>query len=849
MASQETVSEASVCSNSKLEALNNFLMFSGASPVKEHKEQITSASYRTQQRYIAKAKECIEHLFSTICPGDEGFLRSAVFGVNSVQEDITRSTTLDTLVDIYNSAESWTLQRQILSIIIQQHSFDSIQKLIPDVTRYKYDKAREHSEAFGVGEPVRPFKQSREKFDADQLDHFIDFITNGHVIKDQPLGEKTLKLTTGEIIKIPSVIRSLTPTSVIQQYIALCKEENVKPLGTSTMYKLLDDCSAMLRRSVEGLDNFVMDGCRAFQELESTLDCSQLPQSALIHLREGLRHAKRYLKSEFKMHVEKESSVPDHCISYALSITGDECFGEVCLHDEHNHNSICIDCEKMDNTLNQMKTFAESQTWRNEDATMYMVEEAIIAIRKWKAHILRSKNQERARKFITDQMTDEDVLVTCDWAMKFLPKKYREGQIDWFAKRGINWHISVSLLKKASSFSTVTHVHLFESPTQQDASVTTNILIDVAKDLMKCKPTLKNIHFVSDNAGCYKSSSTLVMLHKELPENVKSYNFSEAQNGKGPCDRRAAHIKGVIRRYINEGHDVTTATQMKLAIDREEKEELKVKVVSTVNLVDLKPNKVSIPAISTLYNFCYNSEGLNVWKAFSVGKGKMLPWSALGLPTKSTELKTILDWKEDGICERNLIIENSMEETKEESAKRIFQCPKENCYKSFSTPQAVDSHILLGDCSGVYIKRNLYDSAKVLYAGKLQNLFPSKEVSMPAETNPEENANLKLKEGWAMKESKKKSLFNERQKEFIKEKFAIGKVTGNKVDPFLAAKEMREMGSFTREEFLTGQQIASYFCRLHAADRNISSEDYASAKAEQEDEDMRSSVKKILFKE
>lgn len=31
----------------------------------------------------------------------------------------------------------------------------------------------------------------------------------------------------------------------------------------------------------------------------------------------------------------------------------------------------------------------------------------------------------------------------------------------------------------------------------------------------------------------------------------------------GPCDRRASHVKSIIRRYINEGHDVTTAQQMK----------------------------------------------------------------------------------------------------------------------------------------------------------------------------------------------------------------------------------------------------------------------------------------------
>ena len=32
----------------------------------------------------------------------------------------------------------------------------------------------------------------------------------------------------------------------------------------------------------------------------------------------------------------------------------------------------------------------------------------------------------------------------------------------------------------------------------------------------------------------------------------------------GPCDRRASHIKSVIKRYINEGHDVTSAEEMKV---------------------------------------------------------------------------------------------------------------------------------------------------------------------------------------------------------------------------------------------------------------------------------------------
>lgn len=107
------------------------------------------------------------------------------------------------------------------------------------------------------------------------------------------------------------------------------------------------------------------------------------------------------------------------------------------------------------------------------------------------------------------------------------------GQVDWFAKRGINWHIAVTLIKEGSHFSTLTHVHIFEAPVSQDALLTSQILLDVSRDLLHQMPALKNIHFFTDNAGCYKSSTSILLLHHKLGCKVASYNFSEAQDGKG----------------------------------------------------------------------------------------------------------------------------------------------------------------------------------------------------------------------------------------------------------------------------------------------------------------------------
>ena len=54
-------------------------------------------------------------------------------------------------------------------------------------------------------------------------------------------------------------------------------------------------------------------------------------------------------------------------------------------------------------------------------------------------------NQDQARIDVLEllDMDDDTVLVINDWAMKFIPQKYRESQADWYGKCGISWHISV----------------------------------------------------------------------------------------------------------------------------------------------------------------------------------------------------------------------------------------------------------------------------------------------------------------------------------------------------------------------------------------------------------------------
>ena len=85
------------------------------------------------------------------------------------------------------------------------------------------------------------------------------------------------------------------------------------------------------------------------------------------------------------------------------------------------------------------------------DELNFVVSKAIEAIKTWKAHQLLVVHQDQASLDITDQLCESKVLITQDFAMKFMPIQFREAQNDFFGKRGLSWHVSVVLRKNAHS--------------------------------------------------------------------------------------------------------------------------------------------------------------------------------------------------------------------------------------------------------------------------------------------------------------------------------------------------------------------------------------------------------------
>ena len=90
------------------------------------------------------------------------------------------------------------------------------------------------------------------------------------------------------------------------------------------------------------------------------------------------------------------------------------------------------------------------------------------------------------------------------------------------------------------------------------------------------------------------------------------YDFSDPQAGKDVCDERITTVKSHIRRYINEGHDIKSAGDMKAAIDSYGG--VKGGQVAVVKLQEHTHTmkKHTMSGMQVLNNFSFKAESLRV---------------------------------------------------------------------------------------------------------------------------------------------------------------------------------------------------------------------------------------------
>ena len=169
--------------------------------------------------------------------------------------------------------------------------------------------------------------------------------------------------------------------------------------------------------------------------------------------------------------------------------------------------------------------------------------------------------------------------------------------------------------------------------------------------------------------------------------NLIRYDFSESQAGKDICDRKTAPMKAHIRRFVNENNDVTTAEEMKKAL--ESHGGLR---GCRVAVVEIDPSKHlheanKIPDISLLYNFKFEDSGIRVWKTHNIEEGKLLKYKNLQIQPQDIPSLVVKQpfgprQKECGVIGERVVSQSD-----------FFSCSESTCVLTFKSERETQAHM------------------------------------------------------------------------------------------------------------------------------------------------------------
>ena len=245
---------------------------------------------------------------------------------------------------------------------------------------------------------------------------------------------------------------------------------------------------------------------------------------------------------------------------------------------------------------------------------LHDVQVSLESIYARKRHLLRAVHQDRARQEVLDEVDSGKIFITQDFAMKFLPRRFKETQMEWFRKRGISWHISHCVRRTSSNECEVSvYSHLFRQSISQNSEVVAAVMRHTLQEEKARHPEINEAFYRSDCAGSYASGGPLVPIQHIgwlTGISIKRYDFSEPQAGNRPCDRSSAHQTAHFNRFLNEGDDVISAEQVTKALESHGGVRSVVPyVVEYPESADKCPTP-RIPDLSLLHNYQYCNDGL-----------------------------------------------------------------------------------------------------------------------------------------------------------------------------------------------------------------------------------------------
>ena len=240
-----------------------------------------------------------------------------------------------------------------------------------------------------------------------------------------------------------------------------------------------------------------------------------------------LLKGKWYLKTKYPLNCTNDSPVKTHNINSALSdlknkklqVSSEQVMDETCKY--------CVELWEVTDAVRVIREASESLE------AHYDINTAIEDLELYVNHLIRDVQQKKAKAFAFDSLDEASCFWLKDYCQKILPMKFREGQIDYFGKKGMTLHVDIIFtmlnmkLQKNIYFTSM-------QTADQDAKDVLALADNILKKREVDSPHINKAYAKSGNVSCYQNSlgsAALYRLCESYGIDLCRYDFNELCKG------------------------------------------------------------------------------------------------------------------------------------------------------------------------------------------------------------------------------------------------------------------------------------------------------------------------------
>eukprot|EP00111_Clytia_hemisphaerica_P010078 TCONS_00029465-protein len=489
------------------------------------------------------------------------------------------------------------------------------------------------------------------------------------------------------------------------------------------------------------------------------------------------------------------------------------------LQAEHNNpDEVCEDCFQLSKSMADAKMLAER--FQADEGTMYDINVAIKSIQDYICHILRDVQQRKAKVWCMENLSPNTAFWLKDFCQKILPSQFREGQQNYFGKKGMSLHVDVFFKKEGHQLKKSVYFTALQRCDQGAADVLC-LADEVLAEFRNDEPDVNSLYVKSDNASCYHGNfcaEGLLKMSKKHGFDLLRYDYNEPCKGKDQCDRESAGAKSVMKSFVDAGNDILSSTDIKEALQYGRGlQNTKIGVME----IDNSKTKVmgtKISNISSYHSIVFKEDHMVFWKYFGIGSGVIQKYSDVTFTNGGKQVSSYVSAQQRVIKQPN----KNVKPRESRSLCKLLFCPEYDCCKSFTNVTDLETHIDAGNHSTVNAKSSM-DQVKSGFVRRMKGLMSQHNHSHP---NAQEAAtsiirmseaceqvpemNLFAKEGWALP-TRSNFRFTSLQKSLLYDIFIKGEKDGKKSTPEQASLFIRNQ--LKPAEYVTPKQIKSLFSR------------------------------------